>query len=508
MYHLTQVMSHPAPTPDNFSVDDAWKPLPMGFWRTEEAQHWLRRVGFAAPPEAVSAALRTSPKKCWEAAFLPGGVTMAKPEGLARFEAEIHERYRAIYTSSADQITKNDLRRAIRQEDNEHFQEYAMAWFRYARQAENSAREKFVLFLQDIFVVERTVVRESYALFNLQQTLRAGCTGDYRELCKQVSREPAMVRYLDLDKNTARKPNENFARELFELFSLGEGNYTEADIKEAARAFTGYRIKNRTEFFLQKSLHDDGPKTIFGATGNWDGDAVIDLTFRQPASQTFLIRELIKFYLTDQPVHEAYIEALGEQWARHDFSLRYLCETFFQSRLFFHPAYRGNFVKSPIQFYLGLCQDLRLDVIPLESRLLRNMAIMGQAFYDPPNVRGWLYGEHWINSTTISGRRQLVDYLFANLNEAKLNANEQRALKQAREEDRGHFLVTPERLAQVAQTDASDLATHFATYFLTPPFQAAYQPILAEIIANANNPSQGIRHAMIALLQSPAYNLC
>ena len=496
------------PTPDTFSVEDAWKPLPLGFWRIEEAQHWLRRVGFAAPPEAVTAALRTSPKKCWEDAFLPGGATMSKPEELTEFEASVHERYRAIYTGDLDQMAKRKMRREIRKEDNRLFRQYAMDWFHYARQPENSAREKFVLFLQDIFVVERATIKATHALFNLQQTLRTGCTGDYRELCKQVSKEPAMIRYLDLHKNTARKPNENFARELFELFSLGEGNYSEADIKEAARAFTGYRVKNRTDFFFQKKLHDSGKKTVFGETGNWDGDDIIDLTFRQPAARTFLIRELIKFYLTDQPVPEPYIEALGEAWARHEFSLRYLCSTFFQSRLFFHPAYRGNFVKSPIQFYLGLCQDLRLDVAPFQSRILRSMDVMGQSFYNPPNVRGWLYGAHWINATTISGRRQLVDYLFAELNEDKLNGNEQRALKQAREAGRGEFLVTRERLRQVAETEADDLANHFTTYFLTAPFQSTYQPVLAEIIANAKNPTQGIRHAMIALLQSPAYNLC
>lgn len=501
-------MPYPPPTPQTFAVEDAWKPLPLGHWRIDTAQHWLRRVGFAAPPEAVTAALRKSPDDCWEAAFLPGGATMPKPEELAEFEATVHERYREIHQSDADLETKREKYRELRQTDNDLFRQYAMDWFHYARQPENSAREKFVCFLQDVFVVERNTVRKCPALFNLQQTLRAHCTGDYRELCKKVSREPAMVRYLDLIQNTARKPNENFARELFELFTLGEGNYSEADIKEASRAFTGYRIKKRTDFFFQPSLHDGGEKTVFGETGRWDGDDIIDLTFQQPAAKTFLIRELIKFYLTDQPVPEPYIEALGEQWAQHEFSLRYLCQTFFQSRLFFHPAYRGNFVKSPIQFYLGLCQDLRLDVAPFESRVLRSMDVMGQSFYNPPDVRGWLYGEHWINSTTISGRRQLVDYLFAHLNEDKLNANDQQALKQAREAGRGQFLVTRERLRQVAETDAANLASHFATYFLTTPFHTTYTPILAEIINQGKNPTQSIRHAMIALLQSPAYNLC
>jgi uncharacterized protein (DUF1800 family) len=502
-------MSHPAPTPQTFLVEDAWKPLPGGHWRIDTAQHLLRRMSFSATPEAVTAALRKSPRQCVQEAFQPGAV-MPKSEALTEFEATVHQRHRDIYQGDADFETKRQLRGELRKEDDELFQEYAMDWFYYARVADHSACEKYVLFLQDIFVVERSKIRESYALFNMQQTLRAGIHGDYPELCKQISKEPAMLKYLDLVDNTARKPNENFARELFELFILGEGNYTEADIKEASRAFTGYRIRNRTEFFFQKNLHDNTRKTIFGETGNWDGDEVIDLTFKQPAAQTFLIRELIKFYLTEEAVPEAYIEALGQQWADHGYSLAYLNETFFQSRLFFHPAYRGNFVKSPTHFYLGLCQDLRLDVAPFQSRVLRSMTTMGQSFYDPPNARGWLYGEHWINSTTISGRRQLVDYLFAPLNEKKLNGNEQRDLEAARKAGRGNFLVTEERLKQVIGTAAEDLADHFTTYFITAPSRPAYSQALKEILGDTHSKgaAQRVRYAMIALLQSPAYNLC
>ncbi len=502
-------MSQTAPTPQTFAVEDAWKPLPGGFWNIETAQHLLRRMGFSATPEAVTAALRKSPKQSVQEAFEPGA-KMPKSQALLEFEETVHQRYADIYKSDADKETKRELQQELRKEEEELFREYAMDWFDYARDPEQSAREKFVVFLQDVFVVERQKIKETYALFNLQQTLRTGTTLDYPELCKQVSKQPAMVRYLDLVQNTARKPNENFARELFELFTLGEGNYTEADIKEASRAFTGYRIKDRTDFFFQKNLHDKTPKTVFGEKGNWDGDDIIDIIFKQPAAKTFLIRELIKFYLTEQAVPEAYIEALGEKWADHGFSLSYLTETFFQSRLFFHPAYRGNLVKSPIHFYIGLCQDLRLDVVPFDSRVLRSMNVMGQSFYNPPNVRGWLYGEHWINSTTISGRRQVVDYLFTPLNEKKLNGNEKRELERARKEGRGNFLVTKERLEQVLGTAADDLATHFTTYFITAPSRATYRETLESIIGDTHgkDATQRIRNAMIALLQSPAYNLC
>lgn len=497
-----------SPTPDTFAVKDAWKPLPGGFWNIETAQHFLRRVGFSATPEVVTSALRSSPGTYIKTAFKPGAV-LPQSEELKKFTDEAPARYLNIYKKVKDAEARRELRRELQREENKLFRSFAMDWFHYLREPENSAREKLVMFLQDIFVVEQQKIKDTPLLYNMQQTLRDGTTLSYPELCKRVSREPAMVRYLDLDKNTARKPNENFARELFELFTLGEGNYTEDDIKEASRAFTGYRVMKRYQYFQANKLQDKTAKTVFGERGNWDGDDVIDLTFKQPAAKTFLIRELIKFYLTEEAVDEAYIEALGEKWADQQFSLPYLTKTFFESRLFFHPAYRGNMVKSPVHFYIGLCQDLRLDVAPFEARVLRGMATMGQAFYNPPNVRGWLYGEHWINSTTISARRQLVDYLFANLNEKKLNGNEQRALAAARKAGRGNFLVTNERLKQVLSLASDDLAKHFTSYFITEPSRPTYSKSLKEIIGDTSSEgaARRVRSAIIALLQSPAYNL-
>ncbi|WP_269522134.1 DUF1800 domain-containing protein [Coraliomargarita parva] len=502
-------MSIPPPDPLTFSVEKAWKPLHETHWGEEEAAHLLRRMGFTATPQAVKAALRRSPAACVAEAFAESE-PLHKPDKLSEFEAGIHERMRHIYREIKDPDEKRRLQREARREEQSLFDDFALQWFRTAIDPAYSAREKFVLFLQDIFVVERQSIKSTPHLFSLQACLRSGIQGAYPELCKQVSREPAMARYLDLDKNKKQKPNENFARELFELFTLGEGNYTEKDIKEAARAFTGYYIKERREVAFAKNSHDYSLKTVFGEIGTWDGDEVIDITFRQAAARTFLVRELMKFYLGDTLPHEDYIVALGEKWAARDYSLRGLLEIFFQSHLFYHPAYRGNMVKSPVQFYLGLCQDLQLDIIPFEGRLLRSMTAMGQSFMDPPNVRGWLYGQNWINATTISARRQVVDYLFTPLEEDKLNGNEKRELQRARDAGKDRFLVSPERLAQSLDMGPEELARHLLTYFITAPSRPTYSRILPELIGDTAAPeaSERVRNAVIALLQSPAYNLC
>ena len=497
------------PVPHRFPVEIAWDPLPWRYWNEETAAHLLRRLSFASTPEAVSKAVRA--RRTIEVA-IDDAFREAEPlemsEELLAYKNGVHEAYMEIYKGGLSDEAKRKRQQELRREDEELFKNFAMSWFDHARQPQNSAQEKFVLFLQDVFVVQRRNVRMTPLLFSLQEVLREGIGLSYPELCKRVSREPAMIQYLNLGQSTKKDPNENFARELFELFTLGEGNYSEKDIKESARAFTGYHVQRRTEFFYQPALHDNDSKTVFGEKGNWDGDDVIDITFRQPAARTFLIRELIKFYLTTDAVPEAYIEELGDRWANHGFDLKYLIQTFFQSRIFFHPAYRGNLVKSPVQFYLGLCQDLKLDVVPFESRLIRSMSAMGQAFYDPPNVRGWLYGEHWINSTTITARRQLVDYLFANLNEKRLNGNQMRTLKAVREMGKDKFLVEPERLLQLLEINHSEIARHLTTYLITARSRATYQAVLEDIIQSTAQPERGLRYAVIALLQSPAYNLC
>lgn len=511
MYTLIMLSTaNTLPSPRNLPVETAIKPLSPRFWNEETASHLLRRIGFSATPNAVRNATRKSCEKVLEAAFGTNYESFPVHPKIQEYRNTANQRYKEITLGNAEDREKRRLRQKIRNEERKLFNKYAVDWLVYARQPENSAREKFVLFLQDVFVVQRQTVKQTPLLIQLQEILRKGIAGEYPDLCKAVSREPAMIYYLDLDKNKNNKPNENFARELFELFTLGEGNYSEADIKEAARAFTGYRVKNRFEFHRAIHQFDRQMKTVFNRSGNWDGDDVIDITFQQPAARTFLVRELLKFYVTDQAVDEAYVEAFGEAWANHNFNLSYLIQSIFSSTLFYHPAFRGNSVKSPIHFYIGLCQDLHLDVIPFEAKLIQSLRAMGQNFYNPPNVRGWLYGQNWINSTTISARRQVVDYLFTPLDEERLNGNDQRTLQQVQASGRDNFLVTDKRLQQVLEVPAEELAGHFAKYFITAPSRSGYLPVLESVLSDRShsNPTEAVRNAMIALLQSPAYNLC
>ena len=267
------------------------------------------------------------------------------------------------------------------------------------------------MFLQDVLVVGLPKTRNPYWLYLHQSLLRENINSNFDTLCKAVSRSPAMIKYLDLQQNRKGHPNENFARELFELFILGEGNYTEKDIKEAARAFTGYKIRNN-EFFFNRRQFDDGSKIVFNRKGQWNGDDVIDLALDQSAARTFLPNEFLHFYLsTDVTLEDSYLKSLGNIWRRNHFNLSSLIKTVFKSRIFFHSQFRGNLIKSPTHFYFGLLQDLNLDVAPFPTFTLNALRNMGQPFFAPPNVRGWVGGENWINASTLAARRQFIERL-------------------------------------------------------------------------------------------------
>jgi uncharacterized protein (DUF1800 family) len=319
-----------------------------------------------------------------------------------------------------------------------------------------------------------------------------------------------MIQYLDLQESKKDAPNENFARELFELFVLGEGNYTEKDIKEAAKAFTGYR-QRFGEFFFVPNQHNTSRKTVFGRSGNFTGDEVIDLAYALPAAGQFLPHEMVRFYLSEDPLPPEVLAPLGTWWHSQHYNLRALAHRFFGSRLFFESSYRGNYIKSPVQFYLGLVQDLQLDVAPLARRVLGSLRQMGQTLFTPPNVRGWVGGRNWINSATLSARRQLVQSFFYPINEANLNADEQAEFKAARADGHTHFTVDPEHLKAFANLSADEAANRFINTFLPLKVDDTFRAQIRDFLNVSGSPAQHnerVRNAAVTLLQSPEYQLC
>ncbi len=434
------------------------------------------------------------------------------PVPTKTWDAEQEIQYYRRGMKNQDEKTRRELRAKINKAERTAFAEFGMAWFEFARRPENSAQEKYVLFLESIFVVARNKIKKAGVLYDHQNILRREGFGSYRDLTKTISRSPAMIQYLDLHRSTKDAPNENFARELMELFTLGEGNYTEQDIKEAARAFTGYYYKGSefyfAEFNFRPHAYDNGVKTVFGQTGRWNGDEVIEMIFEQPGAKLFVPRELCLFYLSETPIPDEYLQPLADEWAKRDFDQRWLLQTIFTSELFFAPQFQGELIKSPIHYTIGLCQDMNLDIFPVPQRLENQLRAMGQPFQNPPNVRGWLGGKHWITASTLSARQQLVRNLLYPPNLKNLNADEQMRIEEAVEDGKGPFFVDDERLEPLLAKDSPDLINHLCRYFLPrDPSDDFKEQLITHVKVPPRQRTDRVRQALLALLQSPAYQV-
>jgi len=485
-------------------ADTAWLPLPEDQWTRENARHLAARLGFSINPSLVDFILKHGPAGPLK--NLLGTIqSMPAPEGLQEMREEMAA-MRGQY-QSGDSVEQREMRKEMQKQGRIAFQDYALGWYAFSREPAHSAQEKLVLFFQDVWVVAFNGVRSPSALYDYQQLIRRNLGATYPQMCKELSVTPAMVRYLNLAQNRKGSPNENFARELFELFCLGEGNYTEQDIKEAARALTGFTVDRGDQVAFRPARHDDGRKTIFGKTGNYDLPKLIDLVFEQPAAARFLPRELARFYLTDEGVSDDLIQPLADSWKQSGFSIRHLVLTFFTSRIFYDSAYRGNMIKSPVQYYLRLLQDLNLDVFPSPRRTTNVLRSMGQPFYNPPNVRGWVGGRHWINSATLSARRQLVESLLQPVPSGRLNADEVRAIEQAKAEGKSRFTLTGEQLESMQALSAVELASQFAGRFHIQADPGQLEPLFAQLQVSHKG-SDWVKACLFAALTAPPYHLC
>lgn len=239
--------------------------------------------------------------------------------------------------------------------------------------------------------------------------LRANALGPFRELALGIAREPAMILYLNNQQNRKRQPNENFARELMELFTIGRGHYTETDVKEAARAFTGWQVRPRQGFFFNVRQHDYGSKTFMGRTGDFNGEQIVDILLEQPATAEFLCRKIYAYFVNPQ-VDEERVRQLADFYRRHDYHTGQLLRHIFSSEWFYTPANVGAKIKSPVELLAGLTQQLALTTPDPRTFLLPPRAL-GQQLMNPPNVAGWPGGRQWVDHSSLMTRLNLPFFL-------------------------------------------------------------------------------------------------
>ncbi|MEO9170606.1 MAG: DUF1800 domain-containing protein, partial [Candidatus Baltobacteraceae bacterium] len=238
------------------------------------------------------------------------------------------------------------------------------------------------------------------------ELFRNSALGNVRSLTLAVSQDPAMLLYLDNARSAKAHPNENYARELMELFTLGRGNYSEEDIRQSARAFTGWTVDGRTgQFVFNARRHDDGSKTFLARSGNFDGSNIVEIIYEQPACARFWAQSLLNFFVYNNPEPQL-INELANLIEKSDYDLAPVISTLLQSSVFFSPrAYRA-LVKSPVEFVVGAVSTFGLSQI--DAPAMRALQQMGQVLFYPPSVAGWPGGSNWITSQTMIARQNFI----------------------------------------------------------------------------------------------------
>jgi len=349
-------------------MHDALQPYD-GPWDFDAAAHLWRRAAFGAPAARIEETTKLSPSDAAKA-LARGPARDAPAEEFESVYAQI------TGTSNVDAIRAYFLQRMVR--------------------CDHQLREKLALFWHGHFATSVLKVNEPLWMARQYRLFLDLGLGSFADLLDRITRDAAMIRWLDNETNSKGHPNENYARELFELFTLGVGNYTEKDIKESARAFTGWHILE-DRFHFSERLHDDGEKEVLGARGAWNGDDVCRIALAQPACGRFLARKLLAFFVTPDPPADV-VDAFGEELRTRNYRIGECLELLFASRFFYDPKNRGALVKSPIEFVAMSVRvfDGRLDATAAAS----DLRAMGQELLAPPNVKGWPGHLSWINTAT------------------------------------------------------------------------------------------------------------
>ncbi len=310
---------------------------------------------------------------------------------------------------SGDDMDK-DARKQARQQSRDYLQSLNLTWLEDLVLSRAQLREKMALFWHGHFASRNlNIVYQQ----DMLHAIRTHALGNFGELLRAVSKSAAMLAFLNNQQNRKASPNENFAREVMELFTLGRGNYTEADIKEAARAFTGWGFNLKGEFVFRRQQHDAGEKTVLGKSGRFTGDDVLDMLLEQRQTAHFIARKLYRFLVNEEKIPEERVHQLGDQFFDSGYDIGKLLDAIFTSTWFYEPENIGCKIKSPVELWVGIRRTLPLTLEDAEVQLLLQRAL-GQVLFHPPNVAGWPGGRAWIDSTALMLRLRLPHIIAAN----------------------------------------------------------------------------------------------
>ena len=477
-------------------------------------QHLLWRAAFGPMAEGVAELNEMSTKKLWRKLVDSSAEAPEKLDVATNpFEDKtmMNENGTMMDYSKFDAEKKNVLAKQGRDD----LKDMNIAWLNLMINSKAQLREKMSFFWHGHFACRS---RNAYFSQNLVNIVRTNALGNFGEMLRAVSKSSAMLQFLNNQQNRKGNPNENFAREVMELFTLGRGNYTEKDVKEAARSFTGWGYNKTGEFAFRKNVDDDGEKIFMGQTGNFDGDDILNMLLKKPETATFITKKIYRYFVNEN-VDEAKIKYLGSRFLKNNYDIAKLLDDIYTSDWFYEAQNIGNKIKSPIELLAGIRRYLPLTLDNDDAQLLFEK-VLGQILFYPPNVAGWAGGKSWIDSSTLMVRLQIPQVL---------SSKDSIDIKPKTDDD-VNMGMTEERRIQLGKKAAYSLSGASATIewdTVNKIFEKTTRPALSQAIIDSllqtkgrisatvlsnylNNESREsfIKSVVINVMSTPEYQLC
>ncbi|HYK45661.1 MAG TPA: DUF1800 domain-containing protein [Parafilimonas sp.] len=366
-------------------------------------QHLLWRAGFGvntetvkdiavAPPEVLYTMLETA------SSSRPAYIDVADNtlKGLMMGIQQVAE------LQQAEKPMTDEQRKKFKKESIQNIRTLNTSWLNEMVETDAQLREKMALFWHGHFACRNLNIFYQQLLLD---EIRTNALTNFRDLLKGVSKSAAMLNFLNNQQNQKKHPNENFAREVMELFTLGRGNYSEQDVKEAARAFTGWSAKFNGDFLFRPFIHDDGEKTFLGKTGNFSGDDIVQILLEQKQTAKFITTKIYRYFVNDV-VDEELCNDLADAFYQSNYDIKTLMKNIFTSDWFYDEKNIGCRIKSPVELLVGIRRILPMQLENEGIQILLQRAL-GQILFYPPNVAGWPGGKTWIDSSTLMLRLRM-----------------------------------------------------------------------------------------------------
>ena len=454
--------------------------------------HLNWRAGFGAMPTFIAASKKLSKKNCVNELF----DTSKKTEPIQIDLSDFGDFFDIPYYKLKKNLGEVESRK-LKQKSQKKVIELNFIWINKMASSEQVLREKMTLFWANIFVCKDTHILHTLKFNN---TLRRYALGNFVDFVKAISRSASMLKYLNNNRNFKKKPNENFARELMELFTLGIGNYAESDVKEAARAFTGWSFKPNGEYVLKVSKHDTDSKTFLGEKGNFGGDDIIDIITKQRACAEFICTKVYRYFVN--PIEDKdHIKELTDVFHK-DYNIEQLMRYLFMTDWFYEKSNIGVKIKSPVELMVGM-QKVIPSVFKKQNQVIYLQKMMGQTLLYPTNVAGWKGDRYWIDSNSLMFRLKLPALVFNNAKISLMSKGEF-------EDTFNEFYKEKKQRFSVDENDHAYFETHYSNLSFNELSDALVVP---RIDADTTKmleayQSQNPFQYCIQLMSIPEYQLC